>query len=286
MAFTECTTTRTVKAVGPKGTITLADTVRPGDPVGYSSGWKRAVASATAPIAARFIALEDGTSGEQIEVTTTAIVSGFSGATAGDTLYLGTTAGTYRATLSTNVSVRQELGLMLDATDALISTTMPFGVLKVGADRSAYIRLYQNAAASEGDALRAYNTVLADLAATGAHGIHGSVSFNAGASVTGLAAGIRATLDFAANTASPSGTYCALQVDSNIGAGITMPSNSTSFIRVADNGAVPIAALFSLPAAASGNCVLDTVSTTHNHSIRILLNGEPHYLVVNDAPGS
>jgi hypothetical protein len=70
---------------------------------------------------------------------------------------------------------------------------------------------------------------------------------DAGVGITGLAAGARATLAAEADTRSLTGTLCALQVDSDVGANNTLPGTN-SFIRVADNGAVALDNLFDIPA--------------------------------------
>jgi hypothetical protein len=285
MAFTD-TRPRVVQSADTPINIVLAGTVYAGDPVGFNgTGWVEAIGSATAPIAAQLFALEDGvTEGTIAAARRIVIVEGLAGATLGDMLFLSATAGKF---VIAAASARQALGYMVSATLGFAEINGERGALAVSRDtadvRPFYSRLYGGYAGCNGEALRGYTTVLAAIAAATMHGIHGAISFNAGASVAGLAAGIRATLDFAANTASPTGTYCALQVDSNIGAGITVTAAQMSFIRAVDNGAVLIPNFLSLPAAASGNCVVDTASTTHNHCIKVLIGGALHYIPVSDA---
>lgn len=236
--------------------VTLAGSVSAGDLIGLSaSGWVQAVASATAPIAARLVAMEVGASADVIQATPMAVVESYTGGTAGAQLFLSDTAGLVEEAVTG--SLYQKVGFMASSTVGFLmpALSQEQGLMNVARStddtRALYARLYQATAAGSGDAIRGYQTILAGIAAANAHGIHGSVSFNAGGSVTGLAAGIRATLDFAANTASPSGTYTALQVDSNVGAGITLPA-TTSFIRVADNGAVKLPFLLDLSSLTSG----------------------------------
>lgn len=236
--------------------VTLGETVYTGDLIGFDgTDWMQAEASATAPISARLVALEDGVDGDSIQASPLAVVSSYTGGTAGSQLFLSDTAGCVEEAVTG--SLYQKVGMMVSATVAYLAPvyTQELGVMNVArstADtRAGYFRLYQKTAAGSGDALRAYHTVLASTAAANAHGFHGSVSFNAGASVTGLAAGVRATLDFAANTATPGGTMCALQVDSNIGTGITLPSTA-SFIRAADNGAVKLPYMMDISTLTSG----------------------------------
>lgn len=76
-----------VLAVGPTWTVTLkaATTVKKGFLIGYNSGWVLADDSSGYP--ALFVALNDGTA-EAIQVARSAVVSGVTGATAGNKVYL------------------------------------------------------------------------------------------------------------------------------------------------------------------------------------------------------
>lgn len=261
--------------------VTLGETVYAGDLIGFDgTDWMQAEASATAPISARLVALEDGADNDVIEAAPFAVVSSYTGGTAGAQLWLSDVAGKVEEAVTG--SLYQKVGFMASATVGFLSPAISeeLGVMKVARStddaRAGYFRLYQKTAAGSGDALRGYHTVLASTAAAGAHGIHGAVSFNAGASVTGLAVGVRATLDFATNTASPAGTYAALQADSNVGANITLP-NTASFIRFADNGSVklPVAFDFSSLTAGTGNAIeTDTGAVgTPAHYLRVLRPG-------------
>lgn len=286
MAFADVTP-RVVSAVATPVKVTLAGTVVAGDLIGFTTGWVQAVASATAPIAARLVAIEDGVSGDIIDATPFAAITSYTGGTAGSQLFLSSTAGGVKE--SVTGSVYQKVGMMVSATVGMLypGITQELGVTNVARStddtRTGYFRLYEAVDSASGDALRAYNTVLAGITATGAHGFHASVSFNAGASVTGLACGLRATLDFAANTASPNGTYCALQVDSNIGTGITPPAGSTSFIRVANNGAVAVPNLLEMPAPSNGSIFAAHTTQTMSHSIKFIAGGTAYYIMCTDA---
>ncbi len=68
--------------------ITLAETCKAGDILGYSSGWKRALATVGTAIQGRLVAGEDGASGDVITAYRRAVVSGYSGGTAGNAAYL------------------------------------------------------------------------------------------------------------------------------------------------------------------------------------------------------
>ena len=82
------------------GTVLLSGTVTKGDILGYSSGWKRALATVLTAIQGRCIAVTDGVSGERISVYWDWCVLGgarFSGGTAGNAVYVaeGTDNGEY-----------------------------------------------------------------------------------------------------------------------------------------------------------------------------------------------
>jgi len=88
MALTEATPrNRIVNAIGPKFKIVLSGTVTAGDCVGYASGWKRALATVGTAIQTKLIALEDGVSGDTIEVCREAVISGFTAGTVGGLVY-------------------------------------------------------------------------------------------------------------------------------------------------------------------------------------------------------
>ena len=94
MALTEASPRqRQIIAIGPKFKLTLAGTCIAGDLLGYNSGWVRALATVGTAIPARFIALEGGVSGDVIEVTAEAVISGFTSGDPGDSVYLEEGAG-------------------------------------------------------------------------------------------------------------------------------------------------------------------------------------------------
>ena len=69
-------------------TVTLAEACKRGDILGYSSGWKRALATVGTAIQGRLVALKDGAIGDSIPVSPRPIVSGYSGATPGGYVYV------------------------------------------------------------------------------------------------------------------------------------------------------------------------------------------------------
>jgi len=114
---------RNVRAIGSKFKLTLAGTVIAGDCIGYSSGWKRALATAGTAIQTRLIALEGGVSGDEIEVANVAIIDGFTGGTLGGPLYneegAGVGGGYTEAAPSTTSDVNTIIGRILSATTVL-----------------------------------------------------------------------------------------------------------------------------------------------------------------------
>jgi len=68
--------------------ITLAEDCKAGDMLGYSSGWKRALATVGTAIQGRLVAGEDGANGDEITAYRRAVVSGYSGGTAGNPVYV------------------------------------------------------------------------------------------------------------------------------------------------------------------------------------------------------
>lgn len=109
----------TWRAIGQAvGYVTLAGTVSSGEPIGYSTGWKRADADAIIP--AQLIAMIDGVSGDLIPVATEMEVVS-SSLTAGSPVYLSTTAGGITATRPTTGGVlKQNIGVALSTTSALL----------------------------------------------------------------------------------------------------------------------------------------------------------------------
>jgi hypothetical protein len=109
--------------VGPyPPVVTLAGTVTRGDVIGYSSGWKRALATVGTAIQARLVALADGVSGDVIPVSPRAVVGGYSGGTPGNPVYVaeGTSNGlTIDVVPSTQGDATTVIGITLSATEVL-----------------------------------------------------------------------------------------------------------------------------------------------------------------------
>lgn len=103
--------------------ITLAETCKAGDILGYSSGWKRALATVGTAIQGRLVAGEDGASGDVITAYRRAVVSGYSGGTAGNAAYVaeGTDNGQITETKpSTSGDCDTIIGYLVAATVAAL----------------------------------------------------------------------------------------------------------------------------------------------------------------------
>ena len=106
------------------------------------------------------------------------------------------------------------------------------------------------------------------------NGAHISMEVNGG-SISGAANALRATVG--GTTAAPGGTLAALQVDSNFGAGVTLPG-SASFIRASNSGTTSISNLLNLPAAMVA--ALGGTSATPNRKIACVTDaGTTFYLM-------
>ena len=121
--------------------------------------------------------------------------------------------------------------------------------------------------AGAGETLRAFSVV---TAAQGAgqttNGAHISMSVNTGGSISGAGNALRATLGVAASV-TPGGTLAAIQADSDIGSGATLPA-STAFIRCTNSGSGTISNLFNLPDAMVAP--IGGTSTTPTQKIRFV----------------
>lgn len=104
------------------GKVTLAEDCKCGDVLGYSSGWKRALATTGSVIQGRLVALADGESGGKVPVAPSPVVSGYSGATPGNYVYVdeGSNNGKITETApSTTSDANTIIGIALSATGIL-----------------------------------------------------------------------------------------------------------------------------------------------------------------------
>ena len=93
-----------------------------GDVLGYSSGWKRALATTGSVIQGRLVALRTGLSGEKVPVSANPVVGGYSGATVGGYVYVaeGTDYGEVTETApSTSGDADTIIGVALTATEVM-----------------------------------------------------------------------------------------------------------------------------------------------------------------------
>ncbi|MDD5313474.1 MAG: hypothetical protein PHO26_10605 [Dehalococcoidia bacterium] len=122
MAFEDPGKGRSV-IVGPgpeAATVTLAEACSEGDVLGYSSGWKKALAAVTAVIQGRLVALKGGAVGDVIPVAAHCVVRGYTGATPGGYVYVaeGSDNGKVTQTApSTTNDANTIIGIALSATD-------------------------------------------------------------------------------------------------------------------------------------------------------------------------
>jgi len=132
MALTEASPrNRTVKAVGPKFKVTLSGTVAAGDVLGYNSGWVRALATVGTAIQGKLIACESGVSGDVIECTREAFISGFTSGTVGGLVYVEEGAGVgggYTETApATTGDVNTIIGYVISATEIYVAPSTRAG---------------------------------------------------------------------------------------------------------------------------------------------------------------
>jgi hypothetical protein len=147
-----------------------------------------------------------------------------------------------------------------------------------------YARLYLNGAAG-GEAIRAFATASTTNVATGGtmNGIHATASVNASSSISGAANAARLTLGAAAEARTLGGALAAVQLDSDIGTGNTLPTIH-GFIRVTDSGAVRLSNLAVIPAAANGTLFAAHITQAMTHSIRIIdAAGTAYYIMCTNA---
>lgn len=125
MAFADPGAGRVIKDTGrdtEPGKVTLAEACLVGDVLGYSSGWKRALATAGGVIQGRLVALRSGASGDLVPVSTNPVVSGYTGATPGGYAYVaeGTDNGKITQTApSTSTDANTIIGVALSATEVM-----------------------------------------------------------------------------------------------------------------------------------------------------------------------
>ena len=102
--------------------VTLAEDSKGGDVLGYSSGWKRALAATGSVIQGRLVALVDGKNGEEVPVSANPVIGGYSGASPGGYVYVaeGSNDGQITQTApSTSGDANTIIGMALSATEVM-----------------------------------------------------------------------------------------------------------------------------------------------------------------------
>ena len=125
MAFSDSGKGRVVLDSG-RGTepekVTLAEDCKCGDVLGYSSGWKRALATTVSVIQGRLVALADGENGGEVPVSANPVIGGYSEATPGGYVYVaeGSNNGQITQTApSTSGDANTISGIALSATEVM-----------------------------------------------------------------------------------------------------------------------------------------------------------------------
>jgi len=146
-----------------------------------------------------------------------------------------------------------------------------------GTSRGIYWRHYIGGAA-EGETARFFTVVATAGVPGGVHGAHISAELDdtATSQVTGLMCGVRATWGALAATRTVTGTICALQVDTNIDTGNTVPA-SHAFIRVSNNGTVAFTNLFDIP---TSTVTRKGSAPSASNGLAIRLDGALAYIMV------
>ncbi len=105
------------------GKVTLAEDCKCGDVLGYSSGWKRALATTGSVIQGRLVALADGENGGEVPVSANPVVSGYSEATPGGYAYVDEGSNNGRITQtapSTSGDANTIIGVALSVTKVML----------------------------------------------------------------------------------------------------------------------------------------------------------------------
>jgi hypothetical protein len=109
---------------GPQApSVTVAVAVKRGDILGYSSGWKKAIATTGGVIQGRLVALADAAASGTCPVSHVAVVGGYTGATPGGYVYVNEGSGNdgtvTQTAPSTSGDASTVAGIALSATEVL-----------------------------------------------------------------------------------------------------------------------------------------------------------------------
>ena len=148
-----------------------------------------------------------------------------------------------------------------------------------GDTRLYYSKLIWSGTAS-GEVYRGYAQITGTNGATAGtiNGAHFTVGVDGG-TVSGAANAIRATVG--GTTAAPGGTLASLQLDSNFGAGVTLPG-SAAFARVTNSGTIKVTNMFNMPAPSVGQVFAAKVaaSPAQTHSIKFVDDAGVTYYIM------
>lgn len=162
-----------------------------------------------------------------------------------------------------------------------------------GSVRGLYLRLYHTLAGADGEAARIFATVQ-DVAAANAKGAHISLSFGSSGYITGEGVAARNTLQVPNAAMHAAGTYAAHEAEIWCDGASSDPTPVTQislFRAVLSGNATGLAktdlkaALVAIEGNAIGAGKIMAVKTAAavSHTLRIVVNGTPYYLMVSDA---
>ena len=148
-----------------------------------------------------------------------------------------------------------------------------------GDTRLSYNKLTFTSTGS-GEVVRGFAVVTGAGGATAGtiNGAHFSAEMQGG-TISGAANAVRATIG--GTTAAPGGTLSAIQLDSNFGAGVTLPA-SAAFLRVTNSGATQLGKFALFPAADVAGVFRAAVGTpAATHTIPVVSGGTTYYIMVS-----
>lgn len=156
-----------------------------------------------------------------------------------------------------------------------------------GDARGIYMRLaLDGAGTGGGEAGRFYTVLGAALTGGGTHGIHATLELAAAGSQSGLSASVRATLAAVAATKTLTGTYAALELESDFKTGNTVDGQKVSFIRATDLGDVKMPYLFDFSTLVAGDTLSaiqadsGAVSTIYGYARVLCPGGAVGYICI------
>ena len=151
-----------------------------------------------------------------------------------------------------------------------------------GDTRLSYNKLTFTSTGS-GETIRAFSVVTgAGAAAAGTiNGAHVSTEIDGSGTISGAANALRATIGGTSTT--PGGTLAALQLDSNFGAGVTLPA-SAAFLRITNSGTTNVTNFAIVPAPSAGQVFAAKVagSVACTHTLKMIgTDGTAYYLMAS-----